>query len=138
MIVGLGELTMPRAVGLEPLAPGRVLLSDGRDLDPGEADLLSGSEVQVVPRFTDLLAAPLPDGPLYVHFDSDVIDARETPAHNYPVPGGPSAQEVGQVFARLSGTGRVVAASMSAWNPDLDQDGRTGELCMSSFKVLLS
>ncbi len=136
MIVGLGEQTMPRSVGLTPHATSKVLLSDGRDLDPGEADLLNGSDVIVVPGLNDLMGM-LPDGPLYVHFDADVIDAREAPAHNYPVPGGPSSQQVQNVFARLGSTGRVVAASMSAWNPDFDQDGRTGALSMASFRTLL-
>ena len=136
MIVGLGELTMPRAVGLAPHPASKVLLSDGRDLDPGEADLLNGSDVVMVPRFSGLLEGRLPEGPLYVHFDADVIDADEAPAHNYPVPGGPTSQEVMEVFARLSASGRVVAVSMSAWNPDIDTDGRTGVLCMQSFNVL--
>ena len=117
MIVGLGELTMPRAVGLEPHPSSKVVLSDGRDLDPGEVQLLNASEVVVVADFRALLDMPLPSGPLYVHFDSDVINAEETPAHNYPAPGGPSSEDVGAVFARLAATGRVVAASMSAWNP---------------------
>ncbi len=137
MIAGLGDLTMPEAVGLKPHASARILLADGRDLDPGEADLLAASDVVMVPEFTDLLEMALPDGPLYVHFDCDVINADETPAHNYPVPGGPSSRQVADVFARLSGTGRVAAASMSAWNPDLDQKNQTGAVCMSSFKVLL-
>lgn len=137
MIVGLGDLTMPRAVGLEPFDAGRVLLSDGRDLDPGEADLLAASPVTVLAEFKELLEGPLPDGPIYVHFDSDVIDAAEAPAHNYPVGGGPSAAMVERVLSRLARTGRVIAASMSAWNPDLDTDGRTETLCMRSFAALL-
>ena len=137
MIAGLGEQTMPEAVGLKPHPAERITLADGRDLDPGEADLLNSSDVTLVPEFVDLLHMDLPEGPLYVHFDSDVINAEETPAHNYPAPGGPSSRMVGEVFARLHGTGRVVAASMSAWNPDLDTDGRTGAACMTGFGKLL-
>ena len=48
MIVGLGDLTMNRAVGLEPIPSSRVLLCDGRDLDPGERDLLDASDVTLV------------------------------------------------------------------------------------------
>lgn len=137
MIAGLGELTMPEAVGLRPYPAAKITLADGRDLDPGEADLLDRSDVVQVREFADLLTMDLPGGPLYVHFDSDVIDAEETPAHNYPVPGGPSSKMVGEVFSRLCGTGRIVAASMSAWNPDLDTDGTTGTACMASFAKLL-
>lgn len=137
MIAGLGDLTMPEAVGLKPHPSAGILLADGRDLDPGEAELLAASDVAMVPDFNDLLEMTLPDGPLYVHFDCDVINADETPAHNYPVPGGPSSQQVVDVFARLCESGRVAAASMSAWNPDLDRENQTGAVCMASFRKLL-
>jgi len=56
---------------------------------------------------------------------------------NYPVPGGPSATIVQSVFARLAATDRVVAASMSAWNPALDEDGESERICLETFKALV-
>ena len=38
---------------------------------------------------------------------------------------------------RLAASGRVAAASMSAWNPDLDQDGQTGKICLHAFDLLI-
>lgn len=137
MIVGLGELTMPDAVGLAPHPQARVVLTDGRDLDPGERDLLNGSDVVLLPDPLALLQRPPPVGPLYVHFDCDVINAEETPAHNYPVPGGPSSADMCTIFTYLAGSGQVVAVSMSAWNPDLDEDGRTEAACMACLNALL-
>ena len=37
MLVGRGDLALPEAVGLAPLPESRVILTDGRDLDPPEA-----------------------------------------------------------------------------------------------------
>ena len=137
MIVGLGELTMAVAVDLEPHPPERVVLTDGRDLDPGERELLDGSDVVWLRDPQALLDQPLPEGPLYIHFDCDVINADEAPAHNYPVPGGPSSADITAIFSRLAGSGQIVAVSMSTWNPDLDEEGRTEAACMACLDALL-
>ncbi|MGI9413966.1 MAG: arginase family protein, partial [Hyphomicrobiales bacterium] len=86
---------------------------------------------------TALLERPLPEGPLYVHFDSDIINAEEAPAQNYPVPGGPSSHDLKTVFDHLARSGQVAAVSMTCWTPDLDHDGRSAEICMSTFEALL-
>ncbi|MGI9465042.1 MAG: arginase family protein [Aestuariivirgaceae bacterium] len=137
MIAGCGDMTMPEAVGMQPLDENRIVLADGRDLDPEEAVAVKSSAMTHVTEFDQLVDMPLPDGPLYVHFDSDVIDCAEAPGHNYPVPGGPGAKTVNEVMQRLASTGRVAAASMSAWNPDLDLDGRTAKICMDAFRLLI-
>lgn len=136
MIVGLGDLTMNDAVGLKPFPSSRVVLTDGRDLDPGERELLDASDVVQIGDPTALLDGPLPEGPLYVHFDSDIINSEEAPAQAYPVPGGPSSDDLKKVFARLAGSGQVAAVSMTCWTPHLDEDGRSAEVCMSTFEAL--
>lgn len=137
MIAGRGEMTMVEAVGMRPLDERRILLADGRDLDPEEAEAVANSDINHIERFYDLLSTPLPDGPLYVHFDTDVIDCAEAPGHNYPVPGGPGAGKVAEVMQHLAGTGRVVGVSMSTWNPELDQDKQTAERCLAAFNALI-
>ena len=127
MIAGRGEMTMAQAVGMRPVDENRIILADGRDLDREEAIAVANSDMTHVSQFSDLLKTALPDGPLYVHFDTDVIDCAEAPGHNYPVPGGPGAEMVVQVMRHLAGTGQVVAVSMSTWNPDLDHDGQTAD-----------
>ena len=138
MMVGRGEQTMCDAVGLESLKENRIILADGRDLDPLEAEAVRASEMVHVPDYADLLTMPLPDGPLYVHFDTDVIDCGQAQAFNYPAPGGPSVDLVNKVMQRLASTGRVVAASMSTWNPELDHDGATARVCMDAFRLLVA
>jgi arginase len=137
MIVGRGDLTMPGAVGLRSLAEDRVVLTDARDLDPGERAALEASGVRHVPDTATLLDTDLPEGPLYVHFDTDILPAEDAPAMNYPVRGGAPPATVKAVLARFAASGRVVAASMSAWNPDLDGDGATERLCRDAFEALV-
>jgi arginase len=138
MLVGRGEQTMLDAVRLPPIAETRVLLTDGRDLDPLEREALRSSAVHHVRDVRTLLDDPLTAGPMYVHFDTDVADAHEVPAMSYPAPGGPTVAILREVFARLAATGRIVAVSMCAWNPLLDDDGRSRAISMELLRLLLS
>jgi arginase len=136
MLVGRGEQTIVEGVGLKPLPEVQVILTDGRDLDPGERLALQSSEVTHLPGVEDLLDFPLPEGPLYVHFDTDIVDPSEAPAMNYPVAGGPSAETLRRVFRRLAESRQLAAVSLSAWNPALDGNGQSQSACMSLLKKL--
>jgi arginase len=138
MLVGRGEQTLPHSVGLQNVPEAHVLLTDARDLDPGERLAVEASSVRVVPNPAALLDVELADGPLYIHFDSDILDPIEAPAMNYPAPGGPSSETLRQVFRRLAATGRIAAVSLSAWNPELDEDGATSNLVMSLLAELVA
>ena len=74
MLVGRGEGSIVQSLDLDPLPEERVILSDGRDLDPGERGALAGSDILHLPDVIQLLNYDLPPGPLWVHFDTDVID----------------------------------------------------------------
>jgi arginase len=126
MLTGRGDQRLMQAVGLEPITDQRVVLADGRDLDPGERILVEKSGITFVPTVDALDVAALPDGPLYVHFDADIIDAEEAPAFLYPVKGGPSAERMRAVLDALLKTGRVVCFSVCAsWDSSKDPDGKT-------------
>jgi arginase len=126
MLTGRGDQRLMQAVSLQPIADSRIVLADGRDLDPGESMLLKESAISFAPTVDSLDAAALPEGPLYVHFDSDIIDANEAPAFLYPVKGGPSAEKMRGVLASLMKTGRVVSFSVCAgWDTAKDLDGKT-------------
>jgi arginase len=137
MLVGRGEGTMPAAVGLETLPEASVCLTDARDLDPAEREALLESEVVHLTGVEDLMEYPLPGGPLYVHFDVDVVTPEEAPAQNYPAPGGPSSSTLDAVFRRLAESGQVAAVSLSSWNPRLDKDGGSQEVFMSLLETLV-
>jgi arginase len=137
MLVGHGEQRMPESVGLQSLPEEDVLLTDARDLDPGEKIALERSKVFHIKDVEELLKFELPDRPIYVHFDTDVINPGEAPAMNYTAPDGPSSDALKAVFRRIVQTERIVAVSVSTWNPDLDADGSTQAVCMGALEYLL-
>ncbi len=136
-LVGRGEQTIPQRLGLQTLDEARVTLTDGRDLDPQEAEAVASSAVNHLREVTDLFASPLPLGPLWVHFDVDVIDVAEAPAMSYPAEGGPSVRILGEVFQSLAASGQVKAVSVSLWNPELDSNGVTRNAVLKLLQYLL-
>jgi len=138
MLVGRGEQRMPVAVDLVNIAEEDVILTDARDLDPGEKISLDHSRVSHLSKIDQVLEYGLPDRPIYVHFDTDVIDPLDAPAMNYLAPGGPRAGQVKAVFQHLASNHQIVAASLSSWNPELDQDGKTQKICLDAFNELIN
>lgn len=138
MIAGLGDLSIPGALGSRPLPADRIILTDARDLDPGERRLLQESAVHHLPSIEGVVGALPADRPIWVHLDVDVIDPREAPAMKYATPGGPSLAALSAVLGRIEQTGRLVAASLSAWDVDRDTDGRTGRAAMRAFAALIA
>ncbi len=138
MLVGRGEQTMLKALELKPLAEDRVILTDARDLDPGEKLLVEAAAIRHLSDVGDLLDLILPEGPLYVHIDTDILDPAEAPAMNYPAAGGPSSGELRQVMKHLNQAGNLAAVSMSTWNPTLDADGHSRNVCMELLAALIN
>ncbi|MCA9868176.1 MAG: arginase family protein [Anaerolineae bacterium] len=138
MAVGLGDQTLLVSAGMRPWPASRVILSDARDLDPGERINIARAGITYLPHVEQLLdPGRLPSGPLYVHFDADVIDPAEAPAMNYPAPDGPSSETVRHVLRALAATGRVAAVSVSLWEPALDPDGLTQAVVQGALNALL-
>ena len=137
MIAGLGEQSMPNAVDLQPVEHEDIILTDGRDLDPGEKELVSGSGILHLTSPMSLLEYDFPDRPIYVHFDTDIVNPIDAPAMNYVAEGGPRAEELGKVFQHIAQTGQVRAISVSSWNPEMDEDGRTKETILNLLKKIV-
>ena len=137
MLVGRGEQTMPKAVKLAPLFENRVILTDARDLDPGERQLIEEADIIHLPDVKSLLDAALPDGPLYVHIDTDIVNPAEAAAMNYRADGGPSAEELQTVMKQLRRRKKISAVSVSTWNPEMDEDGQSRRVCMEILDALI-
>lgn len=123
-LVGMGNESLMQGIGLQPVPESDVIITDARDLDPEEADLLRNSDLTHLPDVGDLLRHDLPDKPLYIHFDTDVVAHDEMPAMNYPSPGGPSLEATGQTFDRVLQDAQVAGILFSLWNhekPGADQ-----------------
>lgn len=104
-------------LGQHPLAEERALLVDARDLDPAEIEYLATSRLRRLP-VDEVQASRLPDGPLILHIDLDVIDGDELPGLMIPAPHGPSRRAVLDAARRVLDTGRVVALDLACtWNP---------------------
>ncbi|MGH3202021.1 MAG: arginase family protein [Streptosporangiaceae bacterium] len=104
-------------LGLRPVPEDRIVLVGARDLDPPEVNYLDQAQIRRR-QVTDLAVAELPDGPLYVHVDLDVLDGAQLPGLRYPTPGGPDAGQVADALGMLLGTGRVAAVGIACtWFP---------------------
>jgi|GEM_PF-254291 len=137
MIVGRGDQTMPDAVGLTPYSEIKIILTDARDLDTAERDLLKNSSIVHISDVSLLQDQPFAGNPLYIHFDTDIINPDEAPAMNYPASGGPSVSGLEAVFRHLARTCDIRAVSMSAWSPGLDTTKQTEKACMKLLKTLV-
>ncbi len=99
-------------LGLRPVPEQRIVLAGARDLDPPEVSYLAGAQIRCR-EVASLHARDLPEGPLYVHLDLDVIDPAEVAGLRYPAPGGPGSAQVAAAMGRLIGTGRVAAVGLA-------------------------
>jgi len=117
LLVGYRPELVAAGLGLRPVAEQQVMLVGARDLDPPEVTYLAGAGIRRA-GVAGLDAAALPDGPLYVHVDLDVIDPADVPGLRYPVPGGPGAAQVAGALRMLLATGRVAAVGIACvWHP---------------------
>jgi arginase len=111
-------------LGLRPPSEERVVLVDARDLDPPEVDYLATARVKRLP-VGELTPGDLPDGPLLVNLDVDVIDPEDLPGLRYPASGGPALDSVVRAARTVMETGRVAALNIACtWHPGRpDSDG---------------
>lgn len=117
LLVGYRRDVIADRLGLRDVPEERVVLVDARDLDPAEVDYLSGAAIRrsTVERLAGDL---LPDGPLYLHVDFDVVDPGELPGLLFPARDGPGFQTVEDAIRRVLATGRVAAfGAACTWRP---------------------
>jgi arginase len=130
MLCGRGEQTIVAGARARIQPEANVFLTDGRDLDPAEKEAIATSALTHLPAVADLLSLELPDRPIYIHFDCDVLRLDDLSAVSFPAEGGPSLETVEATLVRLVDTGRVVAVSVTMWNPEADADGRAEQVVM--------
>lgn len=136
LALGADRELLADPLGLRPVPEERAVLAGARDLDPAESDYLATAAVRrcAVPELT---AETVPQGPLLLHVDLDVIDPIDLPGLLFPAPGGPSRTEVLDAVHRLLATGRVVALDLACtWGPV--EDGRVRQSRTDLLAALLS
>jgi arginase len=112
ILVGYRPELVAVPLGLRAIVEERVVLVDARDLDPPEKEYLRQSRIRRL-ALEDLSPEALPDGPLYVHLDLDVVDPTEVPGVRYPAPGGPSLAAVVEAVHMIVRTGQVVGVGIA-------------------------
>jgi arginase len=128
LLAGYRPELIADALGLRAVPEHRIVLAGARDLDPPEVQYLAGAAIRRR-QVTDLTEADLPDGPLYVHLDVDVLDPGGLPGLILPVSGGPGPDEVGRALHMLRATGRVAAVGIACtWHP-----GQGAAACLRSW-----
>ena len=124
MLVGRGQMTYMDGVGLQPMAESDVIITDARDLDPEEANMLAGSDLIHYTDVDTLLSANLPQKPLYIHFDTDVVDITEMPGMNYPAPDGPSLARSAATLQRVAQDANIAGVLFSLWDDRHETEGK--------------
>jgi len=114
ILVGYRPELIAERLGLRAVPESRAVLVDARDLDPPEVEYLDRSAIRRCP----VDEVPVPDGPLYLHIDLDVVDPGEVPGLRFPAPGGPGLPAVAEAVERVLATGRVAAVGLACtWYP---------------------
>jgi arginase len=120
LLTGYRPELIASRLGLKPVPEDRIVLVGARDLDPPEVTYLDQTPIHRC-QVSELSVAGLPDGPLFVHVDLDVIDGTQLPSLRYPTPDGPDAGQVADALSLLLSTGRVAAISIACtWFPGHD------------------
>ena len=137
MLAGLGDLTLLENLEMEAIPQEQIILTDGRDLDPGEKELVARASIIHLQDPLDLLDYPLGDQSIWVHFDTDIVNPEESPAQNYPSPGGSGAEDLALVFRHLADTGYIKSVSLSSWAPGLPGEQKSKDVSMGLLEILV-
>lgn len=144
MLVGRGDrrrderdevAAMMAAIGVRPYPEQRVILSDARDLDPGELEAVRKSDI-VCCEFDQIGQFLTPGESVYLHFDTDVMDEQaRMPALKYHVESGPRYADIAALFRSLRDH-NVVAVSVSAWHAEKDLGNSAALACLALLREL--
>lgn len=127
MLVGRGDLSLVHEIGTPIVPEANVIITDARDLDPQEAVALHESNLTHIPDIKALLNTDLPEGPVYLHFDTDVVDPEFMNGMGYPAPGGPSLEVALNALRHVSSATNPVGILFSLWDQSLADDNRALE-----------
>lgn len=137
MMVGRGEQKLMELVNAKLLPEDQVVLSDGRNLDLVEGVEVRSSKIHHINYIDDLMKHDFGDRPIYVHFDTDVLNPNDAPSMAYVAAGGPSLDALKAAMNYLANTGKVAAVSMTVWDMAKDADKKTQEACMACLNALV-
>lgn len=145
---GACHAEVARRVGLERCVPeANVVLAAVRDLDPLEKERLDAGEIAVVPYEPQATLTRIEQAldslrervdSVYLHVDLDVLNPDEARANEYSPPGGLSRRELGEAIEVVARRFVVRVASVTAYNPAYDPDGKVLEAGLEVIAQLAS
>lgn len=91
--------------------PSQVIVTDGRDIDPGERDLLHAQGVRVLPPAEALDA--IAGREVFVHLDLDVLDPEFLPGLEFPVPDGLDTAALESLLAGAVSRARLIGIEIT-------------------------
>lgn len=119
-MVGLGNQNLMTGIRLNPIDDRKIYLTDGRDLDEGEATLVAESQLTHWQSLDDELAHNWNNRSLYIHFDGDIIRLEDHPAVGYPATGGPTTEACITSLKHAIEMADVKAVHFTCWNATLE------------------
>ena len=133
MLTGRGWSALRHTIpGHAPIPERNVILAAIRDLEPYQRERLERSELIKLPaeidpgRFEEAVTELRHRVErVYLHVDLDSIDVADARASKYAAPGGPSLDRLLDCITETCRRFRVVAAAITAYDPNLDGDERT-------------
>jgi len=133
--LGLGPATWVERAGGASVVPQRTALVGFRDraesiahgmrqpesLDPPPI-LRSVEDLRAIGPGLDAteVVGLLDQAPFWLHLDVDVLDEAVFPATDYPMPGGLTWQELGEVLRPPLASPRLIGISLACYNPEKD------------------
>lgn len=126
-----------------PLPTDRIVMVDVRNLDAAEEQLIRATDVQIAqvgPGFAG--DRPLADAvaelaarcdAIYLHIDSDILDASLTPNHGTKEPNGPNVDETIAAIRVVLDTGKVIALGLVSVN----SAGEGGDVSLATALAML-
>jgi arginase len=104
-----------------PLPTDRILMVDVRNLDPEEEQLIRATDITIAAAAPGFPGADLERSVadlaarcdlLYLHIDSDILDASLVPNHGTREPNGPSMAQVLSAIETVMASGKVAALAV--------------------------
>lgn len=128
---------------LAPIPTDRILMVDVRNLDTAEEQLIRATDVQIA-RVAPGLAGDLPLAEavadlaarcdvIYLHIDSDILDASLTPNHSTKEPNGPDVATTVAAIGTVLATGKVIALGLVSVN----SAGEGGDISLATSLDML-
>jgi len=109
-----------------------VVMVDVRNAEPEQRIRLENSAIRVIAsdEIESGLQAALTDlssrvDEIYLHIDIDSLDPLYAPGVDFPAPNGLSVEDVETAVSMVARIFRIRAASLTAYNPDKDEENKT-------------